>query len=261
MKYTQKVSKTKNILNILQKTMAVVYLIDEKMTALTEQMATLSSQMEDQKNAQIATKQGIADETTALQQLRSCLTLEYQAQREKLAAEIVEKEKLLESCQRSIEETAAKMPEVGVILQNLMNRRGENGGVEMPELEEEIRRAEEGMAALQLAITELTEKMTQTIGELEGMRQSLSEMRIEEEISAKQQMIDGYRQALDFYAGEIARYKEELDNKTKERRSVSAMKDAYLRREKEITDRLTALEAAARRVPSAAPAQASKSSR
>jgi hypothetical protein len=86
-------------------------------------------------------------------------------------------------------------------------------------------------------------------------------MRIEEEISAKQQMIDGYRQALDFYAGEIARYKEELDNKTKERRSVSAMKDAYLRREKEITDRLTALEAVARRVPPAAPAQASKSSR
>ena len=238
--------------------MAVVYLVDEKISAVTAIIDAVTAQVTDLRNGEADTKRAIAEETTELQRLRRERTPAYVVRMTELTEQISTQQErttqlneLIAGHMLRVDETSQR---IQVLSQTLSN------STESPpsEVIEEMRQCEEELVRINEEITPLSNEFMERSATVQALTEQLAMMTLDEQIRAKEELIMAYKQGLQASAEEQTRLKAELDTQTKDRRSIVALKEAHLKREKEILDRLTALEAATRRVPAPASVKPAK---
>lgn len=238
--------------------MAVVYLIDEKISAVTATIDAVTAQITDMRNGEADTKRAIAEETAELQRLRRERTPAYMARMTELTEQISSQQERTTQLNELIAGHMLRVDEnsqrIQVLSQTLSN------STESPPLEivEEMRQREEELIRINEEITPLSNEFMERSAILQSLTEQLAMMTLDDQIRAKEELIMAYKQGLQASAEEHTRLKTELDTRTKERRSIVALKEAHLKREKEILDRLTALEVATRRVPASTSVKTAK---
>lgn len=229
--------------------MAVVYLIDEKISAVTATIDAVTARMTDMRIGDADTKRELAEETAELQRLRRERTPAYVARVTELTEQmsshqdrISQLNELIAGHMRRVDENSQR---IQVLSQSLSNTTESPP----PEVVEEMRQREDELMRINEEITPLSNEFMERSATLQSLTEQLAMMTLDEQIRVKEEQIMSYKQSLEASVEEQTRLKTELDTQTKERRSIVAMKEAHLKREKEILDRLTALESAVRRVP------------
>jgi len=229
--------------------MAVVYLIDEKISAVTATIDAVTARMTDMRIGDADTKRELAEETAELQRLRRERTPAYVARMTELTEQISTEQgrvthlnELIAGYMLLVDENSQR---IQVLSQTLSNT------TESPssEVVEEMRQREDELMRINEEITPLSNEFMERSATLQSLTEQLAMMTLDEQIRVKEELIMSYKQSLEASVEEQTRLKAELDTQTKERRSIMALKEAHLKREKEILDRLTALESAVRRVP------------
>jgi len=229
--------------------MAVVFLIDEKISAVTATIDVVTAQITDMRNGEMDTKRAIAEETAELQRLRRERTPAYVARMTELTEQISTEQGRVTQLNELIAGHMIRVDENSQRIQVLSQTLSNTTESPPPEVVEEMRQREDELMRINEEITLLSNEFMERSATLQSLTEQLGMMTLDEQIRVKEEQIMSYKQSLEASVEEQTRLKAELDTQTKERRSIVAMKEAHLKREKEILDRLTALESAVRRVP------------